>query len=104
MEDTASSSVKLVGEQVPESDVSSIGLSPQVTLTADSLRKVTGPRTAETRSVGDADTPSTARETGEGRVYNPVASGLYPLTEVVPNQAETVMSRHLRPKSPKGDQ
>ena len=100
MEDATSNSVKLVGEQVPESDVSSIGLSPQVTLTADSLRKVTGPRTAETRSVGDADTPSTAREIGEGRVYNPVASGLYPLTEVVPNQAEIVMSRHLRPKSP----
>ena len=28
MEDTASSSVKLVGKRVPESDVSSIGLSP----------------------------------------------------------------------------
>ena len=43
MEDTASSSVKVVGEVVPETDVSSLGLSPQVALTADSLRNVTGP-------------------------------------------------------------
>ena len=38
MEDTASSSVKVVGEVVPETDVSSLGLSPQVALTADSLK------------------------------------------------------------------
>ena len=43
MEDTASSSVRVVGEVVPETDVSSLGLSPQVALTADSLRNVTGP-------------------------------------------------------------
>ena len=34
MEDTASSSVRVVGEVVAETDVSSLGLSPQVTLTA----------------------------------------------------------------------
>ena len=37
MEDTASSSVRVVGEVVAETDVSSLGLSPQVALTTDSL-------------------------------------------------------------------
>ena len=54
MEDTASSSVKVVGEVVPEMDVSSLGLSPQVALTADSLRNVTGPSTAAARNPSDA--------------------------------------------------
>ena len=54
MEDTASSSVKLVGETVPNSDESSLGVSPQNLITADSMRNVTGPRTAETRNVSDA--------------------------------------------------
>ena len=45
MEETASSSVKLVGESVPSADESSLGLSPQNPITADSLRSVTGPRT-----------------------------------------------------------
>ena len=53
MEDTASSSVRVVGEVVPETDVSSLGLSPQVALTADSLRNVTGPSTAVVWNLGD---------------------------------------------------
>ena len=46
MEDSASSSVRIIGEVVPETDMSSLGLSPQVALTADSLQNVTGPSTA----------------------------------------------------------
>ena len=53
MENTASSSVKLVGETVPNSDESSLGVRPQNLITADSLRNVTGPRTAEMRNVSD---------------------------------------------------
>ena len=53
MEDTASSSIKLVGETVPNSDESSLGVSPQNSITADSLQNVTGPRTAETQNVSD---------------------------------------------------
>ena len=53
MEDTASSSVRVVDEVVPETDVSSLGLSPQVALTADSLWNVTGPSTAAARNPGD---------------------------------------------------
>ena len=53
MENAASSSIKLVGETVPNSDESSLGVSPQNLITADSLRNVTGPRTAEMRNVSD---------------------------------------------------
>ena len=53
MEDTASSSVRIVGEVVGETDVSSLGLSPQVALTANSLRNVTGPSMAAARNPGD---------------------------------------------------
>ena len=53
MENTASSSVKLVGETVPNSDKSSLGMSPQNLITADSLQNVTGPRMAETWNVSD---------------------------------------------------
>ena len=54
MEDTASSSVRIVGKVIGETDVSSLGLSPQVALTADSLRNVTGPSMAAVRNPGDA--------------------------------------------------
>ena len=37
MENAASSSLKLVGETVPNSDESSLGVSPQNLITADSL-------------------------------------------------------------------
>ena len=53
MENAASSSVKLVGETVPNLDESSLGVSPQNLITADSLRNVTGLRTAEMRNVSD---------------------------------------------------
>ena len=53
MEDTASISVKLVGETVPNSDESSLGVSPQNLITVGSLRNVTGPHTAETWNVSD---------------------------------------------------
>ena len=54
MEDTAPSSVKLVGETVPNSYESSLGLSPQNPITSDSLRNVTGSRMAEMWNVSDA--------------------------------------------------
>ena len=54
MEDTASSSIRVVGKVVAETDVSLLGLSPQVALTADLLRNVMGPSTAVARNPGDA--------------------------------------------------
>ena len=46
--------VRVVGEVVPEADVSSLGLSPQDALTADMLRHVTGLSTAAAWNPGDA--------------------------------------------------
>ena len=78
MEDTASSPVQVVGETVPESDVPSLGLTPQDSLSAESLRDVTGPRTAAARNSDDAasGTPqSLARDT---HVAETTASGSQP--------------------------
>ena len=58
MEDTASSSVRVVGKVVLATDVSSLGLSPQVALTVDSLRNVMGTGMAAARNPGDADSGS----------------------------------------------
>ena len=74
MEDTASSSVKVVGEVVPETDVSSLGLSPQVALTADSLRNVTGPSTAVAQNLGNAGSDLNERLFTEANVAETTAS------------------------------
>ena len=56
MEDTASSSPQIVGEVVPQSTESSLGLALAGVLTAESQPGVTGPRTAGERTESDADT------------------------------------------------
>ena len=100
MEDTASSSVKLVGEIVPESDVSSLGLSPQESLTADSLRNVTGQRTAAMQNVSDADQEYTARGSSGEHAYDPAASGSHAPPHDVTHQTATVATGYSRPRSP----
>ena len=96
----ASSSVRLVGERVPESNVSSLGMSPQVALTADSQRNVTGPRTAAKRKSCDADSEYTARVSSGEHAYDPAASGSHAPPTDVTHHAETVMSGSLQPRSP----
>ena len=49
MEDTASSSPQIVGEVVPQSTASSLGLALAGVLTAESQPRVTGPRTVGER-------------------------------------------------------
>ena len=100
MEDTATSSVKLVGETIPELDASSLGLSPQNPITADSLRSVTGARTSETRSSSDAEAQHTARDTAGERVYDPAAGGSHVPPADVSHQAGTMASTFKQPKSP----
>ena len=99
MEDTATSSVKLVGETIPELDASSLGLSPQNPITADSLRNVTGARTSETRSSSDAEAQHTARDTAGERVYDPAAGGSHVPPADVSHQAGTMASTFKQPKS-----
>ena len=100
MEDTTTSSVKLVGETVPELDASSLGLSPQNPITVGLLRNVTGARTSETRSSSDAEAQHTARDTAGERVYDPAASGSHVPPADVSHQAGTMASTFKRPKSP----
>ena len=54
MEDIASSSVKLVGQKVPKSSDSTLGLCLQNPIIVDSLCTICSMRTVETRSVIDA--------------------------------------------------
>ena len=69
MEDIASSSVRIVGETIPESPESSLGLTAPDVHAGQLTGSVTGPRTMETRSFGDADAGSTSGE----HVSNPGA-------------------------------
>ena len=74
MEDTASSPVQVVGETVPESDVPSLGLTLQDSLSAESLRDVTGPRTAVTQKSADAASGTTESMARDAHVAKTTAS------------------------------
>ena len=100
MEDTASSSVRIVGEVVGETDVSSLGLSPQVALTPDSLRNVTGPSMAVARNPGDAGTDGTESLISGVNVAETTASGLGVLSDVWHPRESFATSRRGRSKSP----
>ena len=102
MEDTASSSVRVVGEVVPEMDVSSLGLSPQVALTADSLRNVTGTGTAAARNLGDADSGSMFDWVSGVNVAETTASGSQTPREEQHPKESFATSRRGRSKSPHG--
>ena len=69
MEDTASSNVQVIGEVVPETDVSSLGLTPTVPLSEEYLRKMIVPSTAAMQNPGDAGLALT------GNVAETIASG-----------------------------
>ena len=97
MEDTASSSVRIVGEVVGETDVSSLGLSPQVALTADSLRNVTGPSTAAARNPGDVGSDLNESLFSGANVAEITASGFQTPRDV---RHPIATSRRGRSKSP----
>ena len=76
MEDTASSSVSIVGEVVLETEGSSLGLSPQVALTVDSLRNVTSPSMAAARNLGDAGSDLNESSFSGANMAETTANGL----------------------------
>ena len=101
MEDTASSSLRVVGEIVPESTVSSLGLTPADVHAAGSGRSVMGLRTAETRIQGEADVGTASDAFSGESLSNPGVSGTQMLIDAAPQTAVTATSlRHSRPKSP----
>ena len=102
MEDTASSSVKVVGEVVLETYVSSLGLSPQVALTADSLRNVMGPSMAVARNLGDAGSDVNEGLFTDANVLETTASGFQTPGDVQQPRGSIATSRRGRSKSPHG--
>ena len=101
MEDTASSSVWIVGETVPASTESSLGLTPADVHAAGVGRSVMGPRTAEMRSQGEADVGMASDAYSGEIVSNPGVSGTQALVDAAPQTAMTAASsRRTRPKSP----
>ena len=102
MEDTASSSMRVVGEVVPEMDVSSLGLSPQVALTADSLRIVTGLSTAVAWNPGNAGLDLNESLFTKANVAETTASGSQTPSDVRQPKGSNATSRRGRSKSPYG--
>ena len=99
MEDTASSSVRFVGETIPESTDSSLGLRRSDVPAEQSGQGVTGPRTTETRSFGDADAGSTSGE----QISNPGASDSQVTNDASRQQSvPAISSIRSRSRSPKG--
>ena len=92
MEDTASSSGRNLGETVPDSTASSLGLTPTDVPTMESSQGVMGPRTAETRNQSDADTGSTTNSPGGEHISNPGASGSQATVDVPHQPAMTATS------------
>ena len=99
MEDTASSSVRVVGEVVPETDVSSLGLSPQDALTADALRHVTSLSTAAARNPGDAGSDLNESLFSRANVAETTASGFQTPGDV---QHPIATLQRAQSKSPHG--
>ena len=74
-EDTASSSIWIVGEVMPGSPESSLGLARADVLTAESQLGVMGPCTAEERIQSEADLESASDVHSGESVSNPGISG-----------------------------
>ena len=100
MEDTASSSVRVIGEVVAETNVSLLGLSLQVALIADSLRKVTGPSTAAARNLGDAGSDVNESLFSGANVAETTASRFQTPSDVQHPKESIATSRRGRSKSP----
>ena len=103
MEDTASSLPRIVGETVPESTESSLGLTPADVHAAGSGRSVMGPRTAETRRQSDADVGSASHALSGESVSNPGVSGAQTTVDTAHQTQQTATSsRRSRSRSPLG--
>ena len=104
MEDTASSNVQVIGEVVPEMDVSSLGLTPTVLLSAEYLHEVTGPSTAVTQNPDDAGSVLTENVISGAHVAETTASGSQSQapSDVRYPKESIATSRRGRSKSPHG--
>ena len=102
MENTAFSNVQVIGEVVPEMDVSSLGLTPTVPLSVEYLHEVTGPNMAATRNPNDAGSISTENVISGVNVAETTASGSQTPRDGQHPKESVVTSRRGRTKSPHG--
>ena len=100
MEDTASSNVQVIGEVIPETDVSSLGLTPTVPLSAEYLHEVTGPSTPAMRNPDDAGLVSMENVFSGAHMAETTASGLQAPSDVWHPKESIATSRRGRSKSP----
>ena len=101
MEDTASSSVRVVGEIMPGSPESSLGLALANVPTAESQPGVMGPRMVEEWIQSEADIESASDVCSGESVSNPGVSGSQAIVDVAHQMVSTATSsRRSRPKSP----
>ena len=75
MEDTAFSNMQVIGKVVPETDASSLGLTPMIPLSVEYLHEVTGPSMAATQNPGDAGLVSTKNVISGTNVTETTADG-----------------------------
>ena len=100
MEDTASSNVYVIGKVVPETDISSLGLTLMVPLSAEYLHEVAGPNIAAMRNLDDAGSVSTEHVISGANVAETTASGLQIPHDGHHPKKSTARSRRERSKSP----
>ena len=102
MEDTASSNVQVIGEVVPETDVSTLGLTPTVPLSEEYLCEMTVPSTAATQNPSDAGLALTGNVISGVNMAETTASGLQAPSDAQRPRESLAMSRRGRSKSPHG--
>ena len=100
MEDTASSNVQVIGEVVPEMDVSLLGLTPTVPLSEEYLHEMTGPSTAAMQNRDDAGSVSTENVISAAHMAETTASGSQTHRDGNHPKESTARSRRGRSKSP----
>ena len=92
--------MQIIGETVSESDVSSLGFTPTVPLSAEYFCEVTGPSTAATRNLGDAGSVSTKNVISGVNVAESTASGSQAPCDGQHPKESTTRSRREQSKSP----
>ena len=100
MEETAFSPMQIASETIPKLDVSSLGLTTKVPLSAEYFREVTGLSTAATRNLGDAGSVSTENLISGVNVAETTSNGSQAPRDGQHPKESTDMSRRGRSKSP----
>ena len=99
MEDTASNNAQVISEAIPKMDVSSLGLTPTVPLSAEYLREATGPSRAAMQNPDDTGSVSTENVISGMHMAETTASGLQAPSDVGHPKESIATSRRGRSKS-----